>query len=403
MKKVDSLKNSVVNVLADNPGEKKKILDGCKFCMEKRGCKCDKAEELFDQPSILSPYSPDNWVKASEFISEKPLNFPLKCYEYGPAFLRYCEDCQIVYKKRWYFKDDGMLEDLYCGTLGDVCPHCGKLGIPISDIYQDNYGTYPNYRDYYDDCDEYDYDYYYFRSLSTEELQERLKEIALEEELSMCYDELGGYFSEDEDMSYRDDEEEYWHFICYEELYLPNWFYEFDEYDLESYYYNLTYNNITMSTREIMEAMDYVESIFCGVEHPTNEEEFEKDIEFFRNYEFECKKTSTSWLNCNYRDKCLYRLFLGRRTETVLKEIEKRVSYIKENLQDKKSHLRDFYLELLEITLILHYASYDRLGDVVELVRKICMRREKNEADICFEIVLGLLDTVKALSKFYNN
>ena len=151
MKKVDSLKNSGVNVLADNAGGNKKILDGCKFCMEKRGCKCDKAEELFNHPSILSPYSPDNWTKASEFFSEKPLNFPLKCYEYGPAFLRYCEDCQIVYKKRWYFKDDGMLEDLYCGTLGDVCPHCGKLGIPISELYQAAYGPYLEETCYYPD------------------------------------------------------------------------------------------------------------------------------------------------------------------------------------------------------------------------------------------------------------
>jgi len=184
MKKVNCFKNSGVNVMTDNAGEKKKILDGCKFCMEKRGCKCDKAEEMFNQPSLLSPYSPDNWVKYSAFVSEKPLDFPLKCYEYGPAFLRYCEHCQVVYET---------------SVVNETCPHSGKTGIPVSDIYQDNYGTYPNYRDYYDDCDEYDYNYYYFRSLSTEELQERLKEIALEEELSMCYDELGGYFSEDEE------------------------------------------------------------------------------------------------------------------------------------------------------------------------------------------------------------
>ena len=251
---------------------------------------------------------------------------------------------------------------------------------------------------YYDE-DEFDD----FGGLKAWEVIEISKQRVLKEALSMCYDELGGYFSEDEDMSYRDDEEEYWHFICYEELYLPNWVYEFDEFSVESYYYNLIYNNITMSTREIMEALDFVESIFCGVEHPTNEEEFEKDIEFFRNYEFECKKTSTSWLTCTHKDKCLYHLFWVSRTKTVLKEIEKRVSYIKEHLQEKKAHLRDFYLELLEITLILHYASYDRLGEFVELVRGVCMRREKCEADDCFGIVLGLLDTVKALSKLYND
>ena len=251
---------------------------------------------------------------------------------------------------------------------------------------------------YYDE-DEFDD----FGGLKAWEVIELAKQIALNEALFMCYDELGGYFSEDEDLCYRDDEEEYWHFMCYEELYWKDVGYWEDEYDVENYYYNLAFHNITMSTREIMEALDFVESIFCGVEHPTNEEEFEKDIEFFRNYEFECKKTSTSWLKCNHRDKCLYHLFFGGRTKTVLKEIEKRVSYIKEHLQEKKAHLRDFYLELLEITLILHYASYDRLGEFVELVRGVCMRREKCEADDCFGIVLGLLDTVKALSKLYND
>ena len=328
MKKVDCLKNSVVNVLADNADENKKIYDGCKFCMEKRGCKCNKAEELFNQPSLLSSYSPDNWVKASEFISEKPLNFPLKCFEYGPAFLRYCEDCQIVYKKRWYFTDDGTLEDLYCGTLGDICPHCGKLGTPVSDLYQAAYGPYL----------EKEYDYYRrddFGDRIPDEVIEILEQRALDEALSMCYDELGGYFSEDEDMCYRDDEEEYWHFNCYEELYWLNEYdsldeeYWFDAYDLECYYRSLAFQNITMSTRDIMVALDLVESIFCGNQHPINEENYQRNVEFFRTYEADdAYRLTPCYGNCD--SMCELCPIDGREKEYVFKNIEGRLNYAKE-------------------------------------------------------------------------
>ena len=44
MKKVDCLKNVGVNAVADNAVEKKKILDGCKFCMV-QGCKNAKRDD----------------------------------------------------------------------------------------------------------------------------------------------------------------------------------------------------------------------------------------------------------------------------------------------------------------------------------------------------------------------
>ena len=58
---------------------------------------------------------------------------------------------------------------------------------------------------YYDE-DEFDD----FGGLKAWEVIEISKQRVLKEALSMCYDELGGYFSEDEDMSYRDDE----NYIC---------------------------------------------------------------------------------------------------------------------------------------------------------------------------------------------
>ena len=121
-------------------GKEKKIFDGCKFCMEIRGFKCDKAEELFNHPSILSSYSPDNCLEDEKFVSKKPFEFPLQCYGYGPALLRFCECCQIVYRSR---------VNVFSHTLNETCPHCGNAGTPISDIYQDTYGIYYAEDDYY--------------------------------------------------------------------------------------------------------------------------------------------------------------------------------------------------------------------------------------------------------------
>jgi len=221
MKKVNCFKNSGVNVMTDNAGEKKKILDGCKFCMEKRGCKCDKAEEMFNQPSLLSPYSPDNWVKYSAFVSEKPLDFPLKCYEYGPAFLRYCDDCQVVYETRHYM-----------GALNENCPHCGKLGTPISDLYQDAYGPY------------LETDYYYTGFYTP------------------CPYEKGlGCTS------------------AYTENCRKNcFFHPFYIHDSE------TDTSAVKTSEEVKACAELVESIFCKQQHPTNED-YQRDVEFFRTYE----------------------------------------------------------------------------------------------------------------------
>ena len=424
MKKVDSLNISGVNVMADNAGEKKKILDGCKFCMEKRGCKCDKAEELFDQPSILSPYSPDNWVKASEFISEKPLNFPLKCYEYGPAFLRYCEDCQIVYKKRWYFKDDGMLEDLYCGTLGDICPHCGKLGTPVSDLYQVAYGPYLE-KDYYytgfytpcpyekglgctsaytencgKDCfyhpfhihsseteEEYDVlagyyneieaEYDEFEGLDPWEIDEILKERALKEELARCYDEMAGCFIEDKEDFER---------LCM--------YYE----DVRKLTNIVYVNQPHMSKNEIMVALDLVESIFCGNQHPTNEENYQRNVEFFCSYEADdAYRLTPCYGNCD--GMCELCPIDGREKEYVFKNIEGRLNYAKASLPYIKEQLFSLYAELLDISLILNQTINGDFNKVVSLIRKICIRMDEKDADNLVALVVSLFETAKALAR----
>ena len=381
MKKVDCLKNVGVNAVADNAGEKKKILDGCKFCMEKRGCKCDKAEELFDQPSILSPHSPDNWVKYSAFVSEKPFDFPLKCYEYGPAFLRYCEDCQIVYKKRWCFTDDGTLEDLYCGTFGDICPHCGKLGTPVSDLYQAAYDPYLE-KDYYytgfyppcpyerglgctnahtENCGK-DCFYHPFHIHSSETEEE--------------YDVL----AEDCDL------------LGYEE---KEWL---EGPELEYLYRKHLFAKKTMSTRDIMVALDLVESIFCGNQHPINEENYQRDVEFFRTYEADdAYRLTPCYGNCD--SMCELCPIDGREKEYVFKNIEERLNYAKESLQYKKEQLFSLYAELLDISLILNQTVNGDFNKVVSLIRKICIRMDEKDADNLVALVVSLFETAKALAR----
>ena len=417
MKKVDSLKNSGVNVMVDNAGEKKKILDGCKFCMEKRGCKCDKAEELFDQPSVLSPYSPDNWIKYSAFVSEKPLDFPLNCYEYGPELLRYCESCQIVYETR------GVIE---------TCSHCGKTGIPISDLYQAAYGPYLE-KDYYytgfytpcpyekglgctnaytencgKDCfyhpfhihcseteeaydilaryyEEFEVEHKELESITFYEMREIIYAIAVKEELDRCYDEMAGCFIEDKEDFER---------LCM-------YYKDASLYDIEDVrkLTNIVYvNQPHMSKNEIMVALDLVESIFCGNQHPTNEENYQRDVEFFRSYEADdAYRLTPCYGNCD--SMCELCPINGHEKEYVFDNIGGRLNYIKESLKHERSYLRGLYMELLDITLILNQVSGDRLDKFVNFIREACIRMDGNEVDACVEFVVSLFETTKSLAK----
>jgi len=381
MKKVDSLKNSGVNVMADNAGEKKKILDGCKFCMEKRGCKCDKAEKIFDQLSILSPYSPDNWVKASEFISEKPLNFPLKCYEYGPAFLRYCEECQIVYKKRWYFTDDGKLEDPYCGTSGNVCPHCGKLGIPISELYQATYGPYLEETCYYpDSCPLCPYCYGVGCSLANSEHCVNDCYIFMVYMYENVFEEVHDILAEDCGV-----------LGCVENEGLEGR-------DLEYLYRKRLFAQKTISTKDIMVALDLVENIFCGNQHPTNEENYQRNVEFFCSYEADdAYRLTPCYGNCD--GMCELCPIDGREKEYVFKNIEGRLNYAKASLPYIKEQLFSLYAELLDISLILNQTVNGDFNKMVSLIRKICIRVDEKDADNLVALVVSLFETAKALAR----
>lgn len=335
MKNVNSLKNVGVNIMADNAGENKKILDGCKFCMEKRGCKCDKAEELFNQPSILSPYSPDNWVKDSAFVSEKPLAFPLKCYEYGPAFLRHCDDCQIVYETRHYM-----------GALNENCPHCGKLGTPISDLYQDAYGPYLEkgyyYTGFYTPCP-------YEKGLGC----------------TSAYTEN-----------------------CRKDCF----FHPFYIHDSE------TDTSAVKTSEEVKACTELVESIFCKQQHPTNEENYQRNVEFFRSYEADdAYRLTPCYGNCD--SMCELCPIDGREKEYVFKNIEERINYAKASLPYIKEQLFSLYAELLDITLILNQTVDGGFNKFVSLIREVCVRMDKEDVDNFVALVVSLFETAKALAR----
>lgn len=137
--KKDNLLNGL-NITADNAGEKKKILDGCEFCMSVNGVKCSEATKLFDDKHVLSPYSPCFYRSTIDlydfsehkrplnlpcfsggvyrlYEQEKPLNFPLRCF-HDCRFAAYaCENCNITYKPRYNDK----------GCYKESCPICGTL------------------------------------------------------------------------------------------------------------------------------------------------------------------------------------------------------------------------------------------------------------------------------------
>lgn len=455
MKKVDSLKISGVNVLADNAGEKKNILDGCKFCMKVDGFKCDQAEALFNHRSVLSSHLPCyHGVRFDVQDPPKPLEFPLMCFRHFVVEGLHCVDCNVTYKARYnpdtenydtscpicgsdvedfvdkhgdyYAYNTSYLHGMYCHDCGIVycerynvinhkiignsnCPHCGKKGEYLSDMINELYPTiysggeteeaYDILAGYYDE-DEYDD----FGGLKAWEVGESLQEIALKEALSMCYDELGGYFSEDEDTCYRDDEEEYWHFNCYEELYWVNeydWLdeeYWFDVYDLERYYRSLAFQNITMSTREIMVALDLVESIFCGNQHPTNEEKYQRNIEFLRNYEADdAYRLTPCYGNCD--SMCELCPIDGREKEYVFKNIEERINYAKASLPYIKEQLFSLYAELLDVTLILNQTVDGGFNKFVSLIREVCVRMDNEDVDNFVALVVSLFETAKALAR----
>ena len=322
-------------------GKEKKIFDGCKFCMEIRGFKCDKAEELFNHPSILSSYSPDNCLEDEKFVSKKPFEFPLQCYGYGPALLRFCECCQIVYRSR---------VNVFSHTLNETCPHCGNAGVPISDIYQDTYGIYYEEDDYYTA---------YFPRCP-------------------YVDGLGCEYNNSE--------------RCGKECI-------FHPYHI---YGSKTLTSVFATPEELKEynldCLELAESIFCGQQHPTHEEEYQKAIDFLRHYEADdAYRLTPCYGNCD--GMCELCPIDGREKEYVFNDIEGRLNYIKESLQCEKIHLCSLYADLLDITLVLNQVADGRFDKFVSLIREVCVRMDKGEADDCVALVVSLFETAKALTK----
>jgi len=196
-----------VKVKADNAGEKK-LLSGCKFCIETFG-KCCEAEKMYNHISVLSAYSP--YYHGSKLVvkdPKEPLEFPLWCFRNFAAEVLYCEKCDVSYKSRYNTdtKDYdiscpicGSNADMsntheiigaYCTDCGFVflesylirnnklfgyknCPCCGQKGEYILGMLYELYpGLYPDAYLYTDDNDPNAW-------------------------LSTYYDELVGFYDED--------------------------------------------------------------------------------------------------------------------------------------------------------------------------------------------------------------
>ena len=137
MKKVDCLKNVGVNVMADNAGEKKNILDGCKFCMKVDGFKCDQAEALFNHRSVLSSHLPCyHGVRFDVQDPPKPLEFPLMCFRHFVVEGLHCVDCNVTYKARYNPDTE---------NYDTSCPICGS---DVED-FVDKHGDYYAYNTSY--------------------------------------------------------------------------------------------------------------------------------------------------------------------------------------------------------------------------------------------------------------
>ena len=153
-----------------------------------------------------------------------------------------------------------------------------------------------------------------------------------------------------------------------------------------------------MSTRDIMVALDLVESIFCGNQHPINEENYQRDVEFFRTYEADdAYRLTPCYGNCD--SMCELCPIDGREKEYVFKNIEGRLNYAKASLPYIKEQLFSLYAELLDISLILNQTVDGGFNKFVSLIREVCVRMDKEDVDNFVALVVSLFETAKALAR----
>ena len=147
-----------------------------------------------------------------------------------------------------------------------------------------------------------------------------------------------------------------------------------------------------------MVALDLVESIFCGNQHPTNEENYQRNVEFFRRYEADdAYRLTPCYGTCD--SMCELCPIDGREKEYVFKNIEERLNYAKANLPYIKEQLFSLYAELLDISLILNQTVNGSFNKMVSLIREVCVRMDEKDADNFVALVVSLFETAKALAR----
>lgn len=119
---------------------------------------------------------------------------------------------------------------------------------------------------------------------------------------------------------------------------------------------------------------------------------------FLRDYEADdAYRLTPCYGNCD--GECELCPIDGHEKEYVFNVLEGELNYAKESLQCKKIDLRSLYTALLDTTLILNQVANGRFDRFVSLIREVCVRMDKDEADDCVALVVSLFETAKALAK----
>ena len=127
-------------------------------------------------------------------------------------------------------------------------------------------------------------------------------------------------------------------------------------------------------------------------------EKHQGDAEFFRTYEADdAYRLTPCYGNCD--GECELCPIDGHEKKYVFDALEGELNYAKESLQCEKVDLRGLYTALLDTTMILNQVADGRFDKFVPLVREVCMRMEKAEAENCIALVVRLFETAKALAK----
>ncbi len=94
--------------------------------------------------------------------------------------------------------------------------------------------------------------------------------------------------------------------------------------------------------------------------------------------------TPCSWV-CN--SDCEHCAFAGKENEFILRDMIKKLNYVRQNMFNEKVSLRSIYGELLNVAMVVNQVAGKKMDLMVEEVRAVCNRMLKDEIKYCYELV----------------